>query len=69
MDDIRHNFGIRLYNLILKQFRSMAAFSKEIDVIPQAVTNWCNGRNFPSMEHLYLIHDVLGCSWNELLDD
>lgn len=62
-------FGLRLYNLITKRYRSCAQFARVIGVIPQAVTNWCNGRNFPSVGHLYTIRDVLGCSWSDLLDD
>lgn len=62
------DFGTRLYNLITKKYRSLAAFARDAELISQqAVVNWCSGRNFPTVNHLYLIKDMLDCTWEDLL--
>lgn len=42
--------------------------ARKIDVTPQCLTQWFNGKRQPNLDALKKLKNVLNCSYSELID-
>lgn len=61
-------FGLMLHGLITRKFKTVKDFAKAANLPYSSVEGYVNGHHEPSLSKLVAMRNVLGCSWDELLE-